>query len=66
MRAAQTTAYATAQEGISRWWLRSPGFEADCAAEVSSAGNIYSSGNRVYYGLNTIRPAMWIDTDKLP
>ena len=60
-RAAQTTAYAAAQEGIARWWLRSPGFEADCAAEVSTAGSINSSGNRLYYGLNTIRPAMWVD-----
>lgn len=51
------------QTGFSAWWLRSPGEDKDQAAVVNSIGRVGS--NYVDNTLNHIRPAMWVDTNKL-
>ena len=45
------------------WWLRSPGFEQNCAAIVDGAGSVHSFGLDVGVVRNCVRPAMWIDLD---
>ena len=46
--------------GYVRWWLRSAGMEADCAADIYTSGIINSVS--VDYGHVAVRPAMWVDT----
>ena len=46
--------------GASSWWLRSPGYYASIAAVVNHVGWIYTTGYRVYFSDNVVRPAMWI------
>ena len=43
------------------WWLRSPGFNAELAADVNSGGSVYASGRFVYFDDYAVRPALWID-----
>ena len=45
------------------WWLRSPGGSRDNAAGVSSVGSVDRYGGSVDYGLDSVRPAMWISID---
>ena len=45
------------------WWLRSPGFEADHAANVCHDGNVYEWGDDVDYYVG-IRPVIWIEIDR--
>ncbi len=43
------------------WWLRSPGFDVNRAACVSSGGGVNSGGYSVDGDNDCVRPAMWID-----
>ena len=62
------TSYASAQ-GIQNhtqnghcWtWLRNPGIQQDCAANVGSNGHIYYIGEYVQRHTDGVRPALWID-----
>ncbi len=75
VRECEATAYAKAQgtqtggSGVSydrrcRWWLRSPGFGQDNAADVHGNGDIDDTrGYGVALGGNGVRPAMWITLD---
>jgi len=42
------------------WWLRSPGDDSDCAANVDTSGSISDYGNLVSYGNVYVRPALQI------
>ncbi len=42
-------------------WLRTPGIQQDCAANVGSNGHIYYLGEYVQRFTDGVRPAMWID-----
>ena len=62
------TPYAAAQgiqlhtENGHCWtWLRTPGIQQDCAANVGSNGHIYYIGEYVQRFTDGVRPAMWID-----
>lgn len=66
-RICYATAYAkeqanTSDSGSCNWWLRSPGYHQDDAAQVNDEGSIYWSRDAYWYG-NTVRPALWIDLD---
>lgn len=39
------------------WWLRSPGNESNCAANVYDDGELYEYGNNVEYSYYAVRPA---------
>ena len=43
------------------WWLRSPGANLLCAANVDIHGNVTKYGDRVDYKRTAVRPALWID-----
>ena len=67
-RQCEPTAYAKAQEcyansnnGFCWWWLRSPGGNSAHAAGVESGGSVNAYGNFVWYGVNAVRPALWIE-----
>ncbi|MCL2353370.1 MAG: leucine-rich repeat domain-containing protein [Defluviitaleaceae bacterium] len=45
------------------WWLRSPGSEADHAANVDPDGGLFEWGDDVPYYVG-IRPVMWIEIDR--
>ena len=63
----EATAYAKAQGKVDycTWWLRSPGFDTDCAAIVNYSGFINLGGD--YVDINyAVRPAMWISPEPIP
>ena len=43
------------------WWLRSPGYDSDIAANVNYAGSVYLPGYYISCVTYAVRPAMWID-----
>lgn len=45
------------------WWLRSPGYLQDIAADVINDGSVNRFGNFVYYVFIAVRPALWISID---
>ena len=45
------------------WWLRSPGFNQNSAADVDYFGVVYKYGNGVSNGDYAVRPALWISID---
>ena len=55
---------ATLADGTSIWyWLRSPGFQEDDAANIGEYGNITTAGHAVYNEYVTkggVRPVMWV------
>ncbi len=60
------TAYAKEQgcyvkSGCCRWWLRTPGYDLNRAANVDVDGAMYTQGTLVTYDNYAVRPAMWID-----
>ena len=66
------TAYAIAQGsavvqslGTCDWWLRSPGGDSTRAAHVSGVGSVNYGGYFVNLAYNTVRPALWIDLNKI-
>ena len=70
-RITDATEYARAQSeifnfwnsgsGIPRWWLRSPGYDADYASCVTEEGDVSKTGISVEYDGLCIRPALWIN-----
>ena len=43
------------------WWLRSPGFSQDRAADITGGGNIHLGGFAVYHVDSIgVRPALWL------
>lgn len=56
--------YETASgEATCCWWLRSPGFYQDFAADVYDDGSVLYFGSNVNDGLDAVRPALWINLD---
>ena len=45
------------------WWLRSPGYSQDYAADVTIGGGVYSYGSPVSFDNSGVRPALWINLD---
>ena len=50
-----------ASNGKCWWWLRSPGYSSDYAADVRIDGSVCNAGDSVDYASNAVRPALWID-----
>ena len=53
------------EKGYTYWWLRTPGSSSDTAVCVHSNGPLKSEGSPVYWTNDAIRPALWVDWDKL-
>lgn len=51
--------------GYAFWWLRTPGSSMDTEMLVSKTGEINKSGSYVYLRNRGIRPALWVDLNKL-
>ena len=49
--------------GYCWWWLRSPGYDTNIAANVSSDGSVFNYGNSVHNSNGAVRPAMWINLE---
>lgn len=47
------------------WWLRTPGFEKEWVAYVDNHGRINYRGEGNYTEVSSIRPAMWIDLNRV-
>jgi hypothetical protein len=47
------------------WWLRSPVDIQGNAAYVYYDGDVHYRGSSVYFGINAIRVAMWVDSSKM-
>ena len=47
------------------WWLRTPGKMIGDIASVASSGTIDEWGDNCYSDCNGVRPAMWVDVDKI-
>ena len=65
-RIAKNTAYAKAQGaydkgGVGSWWLRSPGYIQESAANIGPGGSIYRIGDNVINDNKSVRPALWLD-----
>ena len=45
------------------WWLRSPGYNQNYAADVINDGSVNCNGNYVVDGSDAVRPALWINLD---
>ncbi len=43
------------------WWLRSPGYDSSYAARVSNEGTVQDHHDLVYYNIQGVRPAIWIE-----
>ena len=50
---------------LNRYWVRTPGAEWSTVAFVDNKGNINYEGDSSNIRVNTIRPAMYIDMDKI-
>ena len=67
VRQAKGTTYKKTYEryltynGISQWWLRSPGYYQNYAAYAYSRGGVREDGRYVCYRYDAVRPALWID-----
>ena len=63
-REAYSTPYANKKkgfsDGITAWWLRSPGNITDSAAYVYDYGGVNENGGIVYDDLVGVRPALWV------
>ena len=56
-------AYVNSDNGNCWWWLRSPGYYLNYAADVLLGGDVYEDGYGVNHGDCAVRPAMWITID---
>ena len=56
-------AYVNSDNGTCWWWLRSPGYYQNYAADVLLGGDVYEDGYGVNHGDCAVRPAMWISID---
>ncbi|MDO5575136.1 MAG: DUF6273 domain-containing protein [bacterium] len=61
----RTRADANGNDMQKRWWLRSPGFGTDYAADVSSLGNVYYNGSSVTQDFGRVRPALNLNLSKV-
>ena len=52
--------YGEKEKGV-WWWLRSPGHDCDCAAEVDFYGYVDNSGKRVDVNFSGVRPALYLN-----
>ena len=66
-RQCEPTDYAVANgvgvnssSGNCSWWLRSPGYDQNRAADVYSDGDVSEYGGNVHVN-SAVRPALWID-----
>lgn len=65
-RIVKPTAYArskgaySAPNGNAWWWLRSSGSTESYAADVDYGGDVDSYGSDRFFGMNCVRPALWI------
>ncbi len=65
-RIVKPTAYARnkgvfiAPNGNVWWWLRSSGNTEEYAADVDYGGDVDKYGSERFYGVNCVRPAVWI------
>ncbi len=50
-----------AANGNCKWWLRSSGDDLSSAAYVDQFGSSQNRGELVYYDVNAVRPALWIN-----
>lgn len=48
------------------WWLRSPGYDSNDAADVGSGGSVDYGGSGVNYGSDYVRPALTINLESSP
>lgn len=46
------------------WWLRSPGWEGNCAMRINCNGTIRVHGRPVNRNLVGVRPALWLNVNK--
>ena len=66
-RIAKVTGYAEKsgvyvnEEKVAWWWLRSPGYDGDHAAEVSSSGGVDRYGSSVDDDYDGVRPALHLN-----
>ena len=66
-RIAKATEYAEKsgvyvnEEKAACWWLRSPGYDSDDAAEVDYYGDVYNSGKDVEVNFSGVRPALHLN-----
>ena len=65
------TDYAVSQgcvvnQGSCMWWLRSPGDFDNVTAFVLDSGAVNTFGNLDDFDGYTVRPALWVDLEKLP
>lgn len=56
-------AYVNSVNGNCWWWLRSPGYYQDYAADVRYDGSVFCSGRGVINVLDCVRPALWINLE---
>lgn len=45
------------------WWVRSPGYDQNSAANVNLEGSVHYFGYTVYLDYVAVRPALWINLD---
>ena len=50
-----------ARVSASWWWLRSPGYHPDFAADVDYVGNLDMRGSNVSWSGGGVRPALWLN-----
>lgn len=60
---AQRSANEKTETGLPscRWWLRSPGYKSNFAANIAYNGSVNYSGNLVYTDFDCVRPALWLN-----
>ncbi|MBR6089399.1 MAG: hypothetical protein IKP86_05650, partial [Anaerolineaceae bacterium] len=52
---------ANTYNGNAWWWLRSPGYGSDVAADVFPDGSVYDSGGYINNSGGSVRPAFWLN-----
>ena len=57
---AQSKGLFVSDTGYSWWWLRSSGYDQSCIADVDYGGDVDKYGSERFYGVNCVRPAVWI------
>lgn len=60
-QAVSNGAWTLDDNGPCIWWLRSPGDDSDCAANVYADGDVLSGGKCVVNPDIAVRPALWIN-----
>lgn len=55
--------YVKHENGCCYWWLRTPGWDSQQAADMSNNGKVRYDGMFVSFGFGVVRPALWIDVN---